>query len=319
MTDVTPPGQPPLARARRALAPAIRGAGHFTGKLDGAPSGPPSEADIRSVATPVVSGERFRRSTPECLLAAAAARAAVADADLPDGALAGHRTGVLYVTATAYATANREFLVNETSATLHFPYTAPSAVPGEVTIDLGLHGPYVTLMGGGPTALESLWWAARWLGEGLVDHVLVLAVETVQGVRDLAGKTHRLLGGALVEGAACLLLERGEGREAVWASGAVRRCDADAAVAQVVDAVLADCEPSAVESTVGTLPIRRVEGVVFAHRGLAAGAVVSTPRAEMLACGPLMRLATVRASRVAGACLLTAAWRGEYGAVLWPL
>ena len=90
-------------------------------------------------------------------------KAAVADAGLSESELSGPGTGILYVSATGYAAANRAFLEDEASTTLHFPYTSPSAVPGEVTIELGVRGPYVNLMGGGPSTLQALGWAASWL------------------------------------------------------------------------------------------------------------------------------------------------------------
>ena len=95
-----------------------------------------------------------------CLLAVAAVQCAVARARMPAGDLAGPRTGVLYVSATSYAAANRRFLEEERSTTLHFPYTAPSAVPGEVAIEFGIRGPFVVLTGGATTTLESRLYAS---------------------------------------------------------------------------------------------------------------------------------------------------------------
>ena len=215
-----------------------------------APAVPPPT--LLTVPTPALDGERFRRATRECLLAVAAVRAALADAGVDRAELAGPRTGMLYASATAYAAANRAFLEDEGSTTLHFPYTAPSAVPGEVTIEYGIRGPYVNLMGGAPAALSGLWYAARWLADGLADRVLVLAVETMHEIRDLFGP-----------GAAAASPPAG-GRRGLRPPGARRRWRAalghgrarrgrpDAAVTGVLDGVLGDAVPAVVGDCGGT-------------------------------------------------------------------
>jgi hypothetical protein len=241
--------------------------------------------------------------------------AALADAGLDRAALAGPRTGMLYASATAYAAANRAFLEDEGSTTLHFPYTAPSAVPGEVTIEFGIRGPYVNLMGGAPAALAALWYAARWLADGLADRVLVLAVEAIQEVRDLFGSARRLYRRPLVEGAACVLLEPGAEGELRWAATALPGRRADAAVAAVLDAVLGDAALTVVGGSTGTHAAARAERAALGRRG-GAPAVVSPP-GEALGCGPLLVLAGARA-RGGGSILLTGTWRNEYAALWWP-
>ncbi len=302
-------------------APRIRGVGLLTGWGEGAAAlpaaAPGTPAALLTVPTPALSGERFRRATRECLLAVAAVRAAARDAGLAEAALGGSRTGLLYVTATGYAAANRAFLEDEGSTTLHFPYTAPSAVPGEVTIEFGIRGPYVNLTGGGPAALYGLWYAARWLAEGLADRVLVLAVEAVHEVWDLFGPARRLHRRPVVEGAACLLLEPGDGPELVWASRTTWRRGAAAAAAAVLDAVLEDRAPALVAVGGGTGSLDRAERAALARRG--ATAPVARVPGEAMACGPLIGLAQARARGAAGPVLLTAAWRNDYGAMLWPL
>jgi hypothetical protein len=291
-------------------APRLRGAGLLG---DGAGGDPPGPAAVRPVATPPLEGDRFRRATRECLLAVAAVKAAVAQAGLPEAALAGSRTGILYVTATGYAAANRAFLDDETSATLHFPYTSPSAVPGEVTIELGIRGPYVNLMGGGTTALHALWCAAGWLADGVADRVLLLAVESGQEIRDLVARARRLYDGPWVEGAACLVLEPGPGPALRWAAAGPAAGPARDRVEAVLDAVLDGARPAAVASRAGGGALGRAERAALAARRLAA---VARPPGEALACGPLAAAARERAG--ARECLVTAAWRGDYGAVLWP-
>jgi hypothetical protein len=266
--------------------------------------------------TPALDGDRFRRATRECLLAVAAARAAVADAGLPADALGGPRTGILYVSATGYAPANRAFLEDEASTTLHFPYTSPSAVPGEVTIELGLRGPYVNLTGGGPAALQGLWWAARWLAEGRADRVLVLAVEVLQEVRDLFARARRLYAGPLVEGAACLLLERGGAGPLRWAGAQARPPGAGRAIAGVLQRVLDGDRPAVVWSGVAGGGRARAEAEALARRG---GTPRVAPRpGEALGLGPLLALAAARREGWPGPWLLSATWRSDYGALLWP-
>jgi hypothetical protein len=264
--------------------------------------------------TPVLGGDRFRRATRECLLAVAAAKAAVADAGLAEADLAGPRTGILYVSATGYAAANRAFLEDEASTTLHFPYTSPSAVPGEVTIELGVRGPYVNLMGGAPATFQALWWAACWLAEGRADRLLVLAVEAFHEVRDLFGRVRRLYAGPLVEGAACLLLEAGEGRPLRWASAHAGPTGSRSTVAAVLGRVLDGDRPGLVWS--GTTGAGRdtAEAGILADRG----APPVMPRlGEALAMGPVLGLGRAHRGGASAPWLLTATWRSEYAALLW--
>ena len=300
-------------------APRIRGIGAITGWGEGIqalPDGPPS-GDGRGLVTaptPVLGGDRFRRATRECLLAVAAAKAAVAAAGLAEADLSGPRTGILYVSATGYAAANRAFLEDESSTTLHFPYTSPSAVPGEVTIELGIRGPYVNLMGGAPATLLALWWAARWLAEGRADRLLVLAVEALHEIRDLFARARRLYAGPLVEGAACLLLEAGQGGGLRWASALGGPAGSRSAVATVLDRVLNGDRPGLVWSGSTGGGRESAETRILAARGAPA----TVPRlGEALALGPLLALARAERGQAPGPWLLTATWRSEYAALLW--
>lgn len=309
-------------RAAPVPTPRIRGVGLWTGWGEGlgalAAARPGAGAGVVTVPTPPISGERFRRATRECLLAVAAVRAAARDGGLGEADLGGDRVGILYVTATGYTAANRAFLEDEGSMTLHFPYTSPSAVPGEVTIEFGIRGPYVNLMGGGIAALQGLWYAARWLADGVSDRVLLLAVEAVHEVRDLFARARRLYAAPLVEGAACLVLEPGGGQPLTWASAAASGPRATAAVSRVLDAVLGDRIPGVVASGAGVPGLRRAEAQALMRRGAAAPRTPLAGVGEALACGPLVGLAQARALGSGGPCLLTAAWRNEYGAMLWP-
>jgi hypothetical protein len=310
--------QPELADP---LAPRILGIGVLTGWGEGVPGLPdalsqPGERGrgLVTAPTPVLEGDRFRRATRECLLAVAAAKAAVADAGLAEADLAGPRTGILDVSATGYAAANRAFLEDETSTTLHFPYTSPSAVPGEVTIELGIRGPYVNLMGGAPATLQALWLAARWLAEGRADRVLVLAVEALHEVWDLFRRARRLYTGPLIEGAACLLLEAGQANTLRWASAVVGPSGAGRTVATVLRQVLNGEAPRLVWSGVTGAGRAASEARLLDEKG----APPAMPRlGEALAMGPLLALAWTRRVAAPTPWLMTATWRSEYAAVLW--
>ena len=313
---------PTIAPAPREVAhppaPRIRGVGVVTGWGEGVDPLPLEDSEPRAglvtVPTPVVEGDRFRRATRECLLAVTAAKAAVADAGLSPAEISGSGTGILYVSATGYAAANRAFLEDETSMTLHFPYTSPSAVPGEVTIELGIRGPYVNLTGGGPATLQALWWAARWLAEDRVERVLVLAVEAFHEVRDLFGRARRLYSGPLIEGAACLVLEAGEGGALRWASALAGSAGVQGAVPAVLDEVLVGARPGVVWSAATGAARERIEARALDARG----ARVTAPRlGEALALGPLLTLGRAHRGRDAAPWLLTATWRSEYAALLW--
>jgi 3-oxoacyl-(acyl-carrier-protein) synthase len=179
---------------------------------------------VVAAATPRLDGERFRRATRECLLGVAAVQASLDDAGISRDAVAGPRTALLYVTAAAYGSSNRAFIeagVAGSVGALHFPYTAPCAVAAEVTIEYGLRGTYVTLIGGAAVTLEALAWAARLLAEGACDRVFVLAVETFAECADLFARDRRLLSRPLTEAAACALLMPGDRRIELGAAGHV--------------------------------------------------------------------------------------------------
>jgi hypothetical protein len=298
--------------------PRIRGVGVLTGWGEGAAALQAAKAEhvsgLVTVPTPVLDGDRFRRATRECLLAVAAAKAAIADAGLPEAELVGPRTGILYVSATGYAAANRAFLEDETSTTLHFPYTSPSAVPGEVTIELGVRGPYVNLMGGAPATFQALWWAASWLTEGRADRVLVLAVEAFHEVRDLFGRARRLYEGPLVEGAACVLLEAGEAGAVRWGSALAGPSGSSGTVTAVLEGVLEDARPGFVWSGTRGAGREGTEARILEARAAPA----RTPRiGEALSMGPLLGLAQARRGTAPAPWLLTSTWRSEYAALLW--
>ena len=208
------------------------------------PADAPAAADGRRVIPvprPALDGERFRRATRECLLGVAAVEAMLAEGELTRDAIRGADTALLYVTAAAYGASNRLFIgagggsparteggLAETrrgsasatsgsalaeesrggrAGTLHFPYTAPSAVPAEAAIEYGLTGGYVILVGGARATIDAIWQAARLLAARRCRRALVLAVETFAECEDLWARGRWAARGPLVEAAACALLE----------------------------------------------------------------------------------------------------------------
>jgi hypothetical protein len=151
-------------------------------------------------------GDRFRRATRECLLGVAAVEVMLRESGLGREALRGSGTGLVYVTAAAYAASNRAFIDQPGgTGTLHFPYTAPSAVPAEVAIEFGLTGPYIVMLGDARTTAEALWQGATMLRHGACRQVVVLAVETFVECADLLRGARRLVRGPLVETAVAVL------------------------------------------------------------------------------------------------------------------
>lgn len=197
-------------------APAIRALGLLTGAR------PAPAAPILTLERPDRPGDRFRRATRECLLALAAVDAMLEDGKAPREAIAGERTALLYVTAAAYGASNREFIERRGGVT-HFAYTAPAVVPAEVAIEYGVTGAYGILIGGAPATLRAIEQAARLLDSGTCDRALLLAVEIFEECADLYAGHRRFTRWPLVETAACLWLERGEGElrfESVRGGGA---------------------------------------------------------------------------------------------------
>ena len=198
------------------------------------------------LAAPPLGGERFRRATRECLFGVTAVYALLREAGLGSEAIAGGDTALIYVTAGGYGASNRAFIEaaasagRESGGALYFPYTAPSAIPAEVTIEFGIRGPYVILIGGAAATIEALRQADRMLAEGTCARALVLAVETFAECADLYARGRWLVERPLVEAAACaLLLPGGNG---MMAGPAERASPLEEAVRRRVGETLA-CAP----------------------------------------------------------------------------
>lgn len=205
--------RPGTARSRRGGG-AVRGWGVLTPWGQGLACIPATvsraeaEQRILPIATPQITSERLRRATRACLLGVAAVTAALEQSQLAPQDIAGPRTGLLFASASAYAAANWTFLSGDAANALHFPYTAPSAVPGEVSIQFGITGPYLTLLSGANAGIEALWQASLLLETAQCERVLVLGVETFQECAALYSAGRWLLGTPLTEVAVCLILER---------------------------------------------------------------------------------------------------------------
>lgn len=298
----------------------IRGYGLLTGwgsGVESIPSGAREAAAGRRLvplATPTGNSERLRRATRECLLANAVVAQALDAMQMPPDALAGPRTAVVFASASSYAAANWTFLTGDTENALHFPYTAPSAVPGEVTIQYGITGPYLIFLSGANAGLEALWQAALLLNTGQCDRALVLAVETFTACADLYGAGRWLLGTPLVETAACLLLERHEALSRVC-----YRAETGAAGVMLADTLL---QEQTVTTVYLCLSTRRAEQCVAAHLQARwphlAYMSLRTRLGVCLAGTPLIALMLASLEGRAGDALLISCWWDTWVGLQWP-
>jgi hypothetical protein len=187
----------------------VTGWGEGTAALPGDARAAAGERTVVVAPRPGVDAERFRRATRECLLGVSAVLALLRQSGLAPPAVAGTATALLYVTASAYAASNRAFIEGAGTGTLHFPYTAPSAVPAVVAIEFGITGSYAILIGGAAATIDALWQASMLLGRGICERAVVLAVETFEACEDLYARGRCGLGRPLVEAAAAALLVPG--------------------------------------------------------------------------------------------------------------
>jgi hypothetical protein len=158
------------------------------------------------VVTPATrAGERLRRATRECLLGVDAVEAMLEDGGLARDDIAGAATALVYVTAAAYGASNIAFAAGGVGA-LHFPYTAPSAVPAEVAIEFGLHGPSTVLIGGAATTIDAIEHARVLLARGTCERAVLLAVETFVECADMLRRGETTGPGPMVEAAVATLL-----------------------------------------------------------------------------------------------------------------
>jgi len=205
-------------------APRVRGLGFLSAWGRGT-AALPDDARVAAAGRRVLSlgrlereGERFRRATREGLLALTAVELALDDAGAGRDAIAGPETALIYVTAGAYAASNRRFIEGR-GGSIRFAETAPAVVPAEVSIELGVAGPYAIFIGGAPATLRAIWHGALLLDAGVCERALVLAVEIFEECADLVARMGRRTGIPLVEAASCLWIEPGTGTLRIESAG----------------------------------------------------------------------------------------------------
>jgi hypothetical protein len=234
-----------MAGARVAAVGLLTGWGEGVAALPGDALAAAGGRAVVPVGRPALTGERYRRATRECLLGIAAVEAMLREAGLGRESIQGSATALVFVTAGGYGASNLEFIVARAgrpagAGTLHFPYTAPSALAAEVAIEFGLTGAYVILIGGAAATVDALWQADVMLAAGRCARALVVAVETFAECGQLWGRARWTLPGPLVESAACALLVPGDGGPAggAVAGGASLAQEARARAGQTLS-----CEP----------------------------------------------------------------------------
>lgn len=299
----------------------IRGYGLLTGWGPGVESIPAMAREAAAgrrlvpLATPTGHSERLRRATRECLLANAVVAQALDAMQMPPDVLAGPRTAVVFASASSYAAANWTFLTGDTENALHFPYTAPSAVPGEVTIQYGITGPCLLFLSGANAGLEALWQAALLLSTGQCDRALLLAVETFTECADLYAAGRWLLGTPLVETAACLLLERHAALPRVC-----YRAETGEAGVMLVDTLLQEQTVTTVYLCVPTLRAeRRIAAHLQAHWPHLAYSSLRTRLGVCLAGAPFIALMLASIEGRAGDALLISRWWETWAGLRWPV
>jgi Beta-ketoacyl synthase, N-terminal domain len=265
------------------------------------------------IAVAASSDERLRRATRECVLAVSVAEQACASSTFPLGDLAGPRTALVYASASAYAAANWAFLIDDKDSSLFFPYTAPSAVPGEVTIQFGITGPYLSLLSGANAGIEALWQAAVLLTNGQCDRALVLGVETFNDCEDLYASGRWLLRWPLVEAAVCLVLERHTcGTEVGYGAGAGHGL-------AILEGVLGSQEPAAIQLCLPTAKedAKMVPQLQARWPGVGVS-VVAERLGNCLACTTLIGLLLALAEGRPGHVSLLSRWWDAWSVLSWP-
>ena len=229
--------------------------------------------------------------------------------------VAGSGTALVFASASAYAAANWTFVTGGTETALHFPYTAPSAVPGEVTIQFGITGPYLTLLSGANAGIEALWQAVVLLTTAQCDRAIVLGVETFQECAELYTAGRWLLGTPLTEVAACLILERHASLAGVrygaggGASGLHRLVHAEP-VQALAEVYL--CAPTRQAG-------QRAAQDLHVHWPAVALSLVHERCGICLACSPLIALMLAITAGLPGDVLVLSQWWDTWSMLRWPL
>jgi hypothetical protein len=165
--------------------------------------------------------DRLRRSPLVSLFAVAAASRAMAGAGLGPETFDGARVGVIAAVskgAVLYSERFHEQYVKGGGrgvVPLLFPETVANAPASHVAAVLGLRGPNATLLGDAGVAHNAIAMARDWLEWELADRVLVVAPHEHAEIMTKGYAVFRALfrTAPWSEGAAALLLARGEGRD----------------------------------------------------------------------------------------------------------
>ncbi len=276
---------------------------------------PAAGVRILTIPTASANDDRLRRATRECVLAVQAVERAVQRSDLAPSELAGPRTGLLYASASAYAAANWAFLHADREQAVYFPYTAPSAVPGEVTIHFALTGPYLSFLSGANAGIEALWQAATLLTQHQCDRILILGVETFMGCEELYTSGRWLFSYPLVETAICLIVESHAalaevGYNAGRRDDALELIEPFMASHTIPDIVL--CLPTAREG-------HRLERRLRHHWPEVTVSVLNDRVGTCLASSPLIGLLLSIAREPSSHTLLVSRWGDIWSMLSWPL
>ncbi|HEY2749698.1 MAG TPA: beta-ketoacyl synthase N-terminal-like domain-containing protein [Polyangia bacterium] len=237
---------------------------------------------------------RLSRMDRLCGLALVACDGALGDAALTPTAAEwnGERTAIVFGTAFGCHATNEDYyrgLVREGASGASprlFAYTLPSSPVGEISIHYGVRGPTLVVTNGAPSAIDALAEGAALVAEGRADRALVCAAEVATPL--LAA----IVGGALVDAAAALVIERAADAGARGATPRGRLVGSAAAfgsVRDVVDAALANAD-------VPSSAARRLDDVPGA---LAAAPLIALAR--FLAAGERDAFVLVRAADDGGA------------------
>ena len=266
------------------------------------------------IATPVVDDDRLRRASRECLLALDCVEQMRRQRGLDRAALSGPGTAVVYASASAYAAANWSFLHADSSVAAYFPYTAPSMVPGEVTISYQITGPFVSFLSGANAGLEALWHAVTLLAQGRCDRALVLGVETFAECEALFALGRWLMSPPLVETAFCWLIEP-HARLAAFGYAAGGGDD----VLEIIEAALDGSANAGIALYMPTLRAAdRVRARILQRWPGLPVVAVNERAGTCLAAGPLLGLQLLLAETRCDPLLCLSRWGEAWTIARWP-
>lgn len=274
--------------------------------------------------------DRLRRASRECLLAITAVEHALRTSRLSANDLAGQRTALVYASASSYMAANWAFLHADTSQAVYFPYTAPSAVPGEVSMYFNITGPYLAFLSGANAGLEAVWQATTLLSNDQCDRALVLGVETFVECAQLYLSGRRLLSLPLVETSLCLILERQPNLAEVryQAGNCANRLahnepdELDQLLATLADQAVSR-PPSAIAVCGPTVQAGQHLAQQLAHQQWPSGcfppvSVVNTRTGSCLAATPLIGLLLALAEAQHEQIVCLSRWGEAWSMLCWP-